>query len=63
MGKILNNVGNEEELHIKMIRCCGKAESVLFYTPRKYHSGNSRNKRDGSKSEEDHAGEIGAKVS
>lgn len=62
MGRILNNVGYEEGLHIKRIGCQGKAESELFYTPRKHHSHNSRNKRNGSKSEEDHAGEIGAEV-
>lgn len=39
-----------------------KADSEPFHTPRKHHSGGSRNKKDNSKNYEDHVGEIGAKV-
>lgn len=47
---------------MKMIEHQGKADSAQFQRSRKHPSGNSRNKGDDSKNDEDQAGEIGARV-
>lgn len=60
--KVQNNIGNEGGVLMKMIEHQGKADSAQFQRSRKHPSGNSRNKGDDSKNDEDQAGEIGARV-
>lgn len=47
---------------MKMIEYQGKVDLVQFQRFKKYSSGNSRNKGDDSKNDEDQVGEIGGRV-